>query len=140
LTKLSSFLGGLKVIDVSQYLPGPFASLLLADMGACVLKIEPPAGDEARRFGARFADGTSAFHEAVNSGKFIATLDLKSEDGRNRFLDLATKADVVIEGYRPDVMKRLGLDYPAIRERNPDIIYCSISGYGQDGTSRAGLG
>jgi alpha-methylacyl-CoA racemase len=138
MSKLSSFLRGLKVIDVSQYLPGPFASLLLADMGACVLKIEPPEGDEARRFGARFADGTAAFHEAVNSGKFIASLDLKSEDGRSRCLDLAAKADVMIEGYRPGVMKKLGLDYPAVRERNPDIIYCSISGYGQDRANRAG--
>ncbi|WP_201836443.1 CaiB/BaiF CoA transferase family protein [Microvirga zambiensis] len=138
MSKLSSFLRGLKVIDVSQYLPGPFASLLLADMGACVLKIEPPTGDEARRFGACFPDGTPAFHEAVNSGKFIALLDLKSEDGRACFLELAAKADVMIEGYRPGVMKKLGLDYPAIRERNPDIIYCSISGYGQDRTNRAG--
>jgi alpha-methylacyl-CoA racemase len=140
MSKLSSFLTGLRVIDVSQYLPGPFTSLLLADMGACVLKIEPSGGDEARRFGARYADGTPAFHEAVNSGKFIASLDLKSADGRTRFLDLAAKADVVIEGYRPGVMKKLGLDHPTVRERNTDIIYCSISGYGQDGTSRAGLG
>jgi crotonobetainyl-CoA:carnitine CoA-transferase CaiB-like acyl-CoA transferase len=138
MSKLGSFLSGLKVIDVSQYLPGPFTSLLLADMGACVLKIEPPAGDEARRFGACFADGAPAFHEAVNSGKFVASLDLKSEEGRSRFLDLAENADVVIEGYRPGVMKRMGLDYPAIRERNPDIIYCSISGYGQDRTNPAG--
>ncbi len=138
MSKLSSFLRGVKVLDVSQNFPGPFASLLLADLGACVLKIEPPAGDEARRFGARYPDGTPAFFEAVNSGKFLAHLDLKSDVGRDRFLHLASGADIVIEGYRPGIMTRLKLDYTALRERNIDIIYCSLSGYGQNQDNPAG--
>jgi alpha-methylacyl-CoA racemase len=138
MSKLSSFLRGLKVIDLSQNLPGPFTSLLLADMGACVLKIEPPAGDEIRRFGPCLPDGISAFYAALNSGKFVTWLDLKSDQGRRRFLHLAGQADVVIEGYRPGVMKRLGLDYARIRTLNPNTIYCSISGYGQAAASRAG--
>jgi alpha-methylacyl-CoA racemase len=136
--KLDSFLRGIQVIDLSQNLPGPFASLLLADMGACVLKIEPPSGDSARWFGPGHDEGSSAFYEAVNSGKYTTCLDLKSDEGRCCVLRLAESADIVIESYRPGVMRKLRLGYEDIRQRKSDTIYCSITGYGQGESSRAG--
>lgn len=138
MSKLNDFLRGVKVIDVSQFLPGPFAGLLMADMGATVLKVEPPGGDEAKRYGPAFPDGTPAFHEATNSGKFVIEIDLKSATGKERFLHLAADADVLVEGFRPGVMEKLGLGYAGIKKRNPEIIYCSISGFGQGQSMRAG--
>lgn len=132
-SRLRLFAAGLRVIDLSWFLPGPLASLLLADMGAEVWKVEPPAGDPMREVGPRDASGAPVFHAAVNAGKDVLRLDLKAPDGHARFLDLVRRADVLIEGFRPGVMARLGLDMPALHAVNPGLIVCSLSGYGAAG-------
>ena len=117
-SRLNHCLRGVRVLDLSSYLPGPFASLVLADFGAQVLKIEPPRGDGMRLLGPREADGTPVFHAALNAGKTICRLDLKSEADRNSLLTLARDADVLIEGFRPGVMARLGLGWVDLHEAN----------------------
>ena len=133
MSRLNQCLRGVRVLDLSSYLPGPFASLLLADFGAEVLKVEPPQGDGMLQLGPRDADGTPLFHAALNAGKTICRLDLKHAEGKQALLSLAAQADVLIEGFRPGVMQRLGLDHTTLRERNPRLIYCSLSGYGAEG-------
>ena len=134
MSKLNTFLTGVKVLDLSQYIPGPMASLYLADMGAEVLKIEPPQGDPMRLLGPRDSDGEAVFHRALNSGKAIRRMNLKDPAERDALLALLSDYDVLIEGFRPGVMARLGLDYSAISTINPSLIYCSISGYGATGS------
>jgi crotonobetainyl-CoA:carnitine CoA-transferase CaiB-like acyl-CoA transferase len=122
-------LAGLRVLDLTRLLPGPFCSLLLADFGADVIKVEDlGAGDYARADPAAFA--------ALNRGKRSIKLDLKSEGGREAFLRLARGADVVLESFRPGVMDRLGVGWERLREENPSLVYCAITGYGQDGPLR----
>lgn len=133
MSRLNQCLRGVRVLDLSNYLPGPFASLLLADFGAEVLKVEPPDGDGMLQLGPRDADGTPLFHAALNAGKTICRLDLKHAEGKQALLALAALADVLIEGFRPGVMQRLGLDHTTLREWNPRLIYCSLSGYGAEG-------
>jgi len=128
--RLNHCLRGVRVLDLSSYLPGPFASLLLADFGAEVLKIEPPQGDGMLQLGPRDANGRPLFHAALNAGKTICRLDLKTDEGRSVLLSLAAQADVLIEGFRPGVMQRLGLGPETMRAENPRLIYCSLSGYG----------
>jgi crotonobetainyl-CoA:carnitine CoA-transferase CaiB-like acyl-CoA transferase len=118
-----------RVVDFSQNLPGPYATLLLAQLGADVVKVEPPGGDPARAFPRLFA--------AVNQGKRSECLDLKSEAGRTRARALVKDAGVVVEGWRPGVAARLGVGYGDVCDENPDAVYVSISGYGQAG-DRAG--
>lgn len=133
MTALKTFLTGINVLDLSQYIPGPMAGQILADMGADVLKIEPPRGDEMRRLGPRDASGRPVFYEALNAGKQLRVLDLKQPDDLAAFLELAVKADILIEGFRPGVMRRLGLDHETLNRLNPALIYCSLSGYGAEG-------
>ena len=133
MSRLGQFARGVRVLDLSAFLPGPFASLMLADMGAEVLKIEPPAGDAMRQLGPRAVDGTPVFHAAVNAGKTVRRMDLKQPAVRDEFLRLVQEFDVLIEGFRPGVMQRLGLDYPVLRAINPGLIMCSLSGYGAGG-------
>lgn len=133
MTQLRSFLTGMKVLDLSQYIPGPMASLFLADMGAEVLKIEPPRGDEMRHLGPRDGNNKPIFYRTLNAGKSVRRLNLKDPAERNEFLDLVRDADVLIEGFRPGVMQRLGLDYESLSRINPRIVYCSLSGYGTTG-------
>ncbi|HEY0425565.1 MAG TPA: CoA transferase, partial [Rhodopila sp.] len=133
MSRLNSFLNGLRVIDVSAYLPGPFASLLLSDMGADVVKVEPPHGDGMRLLGPRDPAGKPLFHAALNAGKSVRRIDLKSAGRKQEFLQLTDAADVLIEGFRPDAMGRLGLDADTLRTRNPGLIVCSLSGYGAAG-------
>jgi alpha-methylacyl-CoA racemase len=135
-TSLSGFLKGMRVLDLSQYIPGPMATLFLADMGAEVLKIEPPRGDEMRNLGPRDAQGRPTFYRALNAGKTVRRMNLKDPDDRAEFLDLARTADIVVEGFRPGVLVRLGIDWPVLSRVNPRLILCSISGYGA-GSSRA---
>lgn len=126
-------LAGIRVLDFTRVLAGPAASLALADLGAEVIKIEPPgAGDETRSF-PPIRDGESHYFLAVNRGKKSIVIDLKSEDGLALARDLAAKCDILIENYRPGVMDRLGLGYEALRTINPGLIYCAISGYGMTG-------
>jgi len=125
-------LADLLVLDFTTLLPGPLASLMLAEAGAEVIKIERPGGEDMRRF-PPFKDGESAAFAMLNRGKRGLTLDLKSEADRARLKPLIGRADIVIEQFRPGVMARLGLGYEDMRAINPRIIYCAISGYGQDG-------
>lgn len=128
-------LEGLTVVDLSVFLPGPYLTMALADHGARVIKVEPPGGDPGRHIGV--ADGPSTvFFRNVNRGKQSAVIDLKSAEGRTRLLKLCETADVFVESYRPGVVQRLGVDYAALVQVNPRIIYCSISAFGQDGPYR----
>ncbi len=139
---MSGTLEGLRVLDFSAMVAGPYCARLLSDLGADVVKVEPPEGDYMRgREPLRKAeDGTahSAYFGSLNSGKKSVALDLKTPEGNQLALDLAARADVIVENFRPGVMKRLGLDYDTIAALNPRVVYCSISGYGQVGSS-AGL-
>jgi alpha-methylacyl-CoA racemase len=125
-------LAGLLVVDFSTLLPGPLATLMLAEAGAEVLKIEPPGGEAMRSYPPHW-QGQSAMFALLNRGKRSMPVDLKSDADRERLDPLLTRADIVVEQFRPGVMQRLGLDYAALRARNRGVIYCSISGYGQDG-------
>ena len=128
-------LEGLRVLDVTQVMAGPFCAMVLADLGADVIKIEPPAGDSTRQMpGAVGADSPS--FNAVNRGKRSVVVNLKSDDGRAVFMRLARSTDILIENYRPGVMTALGLGYDALAGTNPRLIYASISGYGQTGPQR----
>jgi crotonobetainyl-CoA:carnitine CoA-transferase CaiB-like acyl-CoA transferase len=129
-------LAGLLVLDFTTLLPGPLASLMLAEAGAEVIKIERPEGEDMRRF-PPFIDGHSVAFAMLNRGKQGLKLDLKNAADREKLKPLIARADIVIEQFRPGVMARLGLGYDDLRKINPKIIYCSISGYGQDGP-RAG--
>jgi len=125
-------LDGIVVLDATQVMAGPYCAMLLADMGARVIKVEPPDGDSTRAMaGAR--GGDSAAFGAVNRGKLGVVLDLAQEAGREVFTRLARSSDILIENFRPGVMARLGLDYPRLQEENPRLIYASISGFGQTG-------
>jgi len=125
-------LSGLLVLDFTTLLPGPLASLMLAEAGAEVIKIERPGGEDMRRF-PPIVDGESAVFAMLNRGKQVLTLDLKSEGDRAKLVPLIQRADILIEQFRPGVMARLGLGYDDVRALNARLIYCSISGYGQSG-------
>ncbi len=128
-------LEGIRVLDFSTLLPGPLATLLLAEAGAEVIKIERPGGEDMRHYEPRWGkDGVN--FAMLNRGKKSVAVDLKDASVRPRILDLARRSDVVVEQFRPGVMERLGLGYEAIRKINPRIVYCSISGYGQTGPRR----
>ncbi|MAZ16800.1 MAG: carnitine dehydratase [Ahrensia sp.] len=124
----------IRVVDFTQVMAGPFCTRLLADVGAEVLKIEPPEGD-AMRGRPPLRDGESAYFGTLNAGKRSVMLDLKTEDGRRDAFCLARSADVVVENFRPGVMARLGLGWKALSEVNPALVYCSISGFGQEGAT-----
>jgi crotonobetainyl-CoA:carnitine CoA-transferase CaiB-like acyl-CoA transferase len=133
-------LEGIRVLDLSRLLPGPFLTMILADMGADVVKVEDPrVGDYMRAFPPQKA-GMSARYLAVNRNKRSLALDLKAPAGRDAFLRMAETADVVVDSFRPGVMDRLGIGYAALSARNPKIVLCSISGYGATGpyVERAG--
>ena len=125
-------LEGVRVIDFSTLLPGPLATLLLAEAGAEVIKIERPGGDEMRRYGPPLGEAGVAF-ALLNRGKRSVVLDLKSQDALATLLPLIDGADVVVEQFRPGVMDRLGLGHAALSARNPRLVYCAITGYGQAG-------
>ena len=123
----------IRVLDMSRLLPGPFCTRLFADMGADVIKIEEPVkGDYSRNFVPRRGDFACWFME-VNRNKKSVALDLKNEEERRLFLELAKTAQVVVESYRPGVMKKLGVDFETVKQVNPKIVYCSITGYGKQG-------
>lgn len=127
-------LSGVRVLDLTRYLPGPYATQMLADCGAEVVKVEAPEGDPARGMQPTTDRGdVSRLFDAVNRGKRSVVLDLKTDEGREALLRLAEDADAVFEGFRPGVVDRLGVGYEDVRERNPEVVYCSLSGFGQDG-------
>ncbi|MFM5907546.1 MAG: CaiB/BaiF CoA transferase family protein [Novosphingobium sp.] len=129
-------LAGVRVLDFTRVLAGPAASLALADLGAEVIKVEPPgSGDDTRTF-PPIRDGESHYFLAINRGKKSIVIDLKQPEGLQLAKDLAARCDVLIENYRPGVMDRLGLGYEALKAINPGLIYCAISGYGMTGPMR----
>jgi formyl-CoA transferase len=132
---VSSPLKGVRVLELGQFIAGPYAGLQLADLGATVIKIERPGGGDAfREFGfAANAKGYSHNFCAFNRNKLSVTLDVNSPRGQEAFRKMARQADVVIENFRPGVMKRLGFGYDALRDANPRLIYCSIAGFAEDG-------
>jgi crotonobetainyl-CoA:carnitine CoA-transferase CaiB-like acyl-CoA transferase len=124
-------LAGIRVVDLSRVLAGPYATMALADLGADVVKVEhPKGGDETRSWGPPYAGGEAAYFLSVNRSKRSVALDLKAPDGLELALELCARADIVIENFRPGGATRLGLDYEAVRARRPDVIYCTISGFG----------
>ncbi|MBF0355179.1 MAG: CoA transferase [Alphaproteobacteria bacterium] len=133
-------LDGIKVLDLSQYIPGPFATRQLADMGARVVKIEPPQGDPMQGFGAPDDDGISIYYKVINAGKAVVRLDLKAQDGQEAFKKLVAGADVLLESFRPGTLERLGFGPERLRELNPGLIHCALSGFGQTGPYRLRAG
>lgn len=130
-------LDGIRVVDLSQFLPGPMLTVMMADHGADVVKVEPPAGDPARAMGpfeaGQSPDTGGIWFRNLNRGKTSLRLDLKSEPGRAELWRLIEAADVLVEGFRPGAIGRLGFGYAAVAARNPGIVYCSISAFGQHG-------
>ncbi|MGE0707153.1 MAG: CaiB/BaiF CoA transferase family protein [Planctomycetota bacterium] len=129
-------LSGLLVLDLTAYLPGPYATQLLADFGARVIKVEPLHGEPARHMPPHGEGGVSATFQALNAGKESLALDLKQPEGARLLLELAARADALIEGFRPGVMERLGLGPEVCHARNPGLVYCRVTGFGQDGPYR----
>ena len=128
-------LEGIKVIDLSSFLPGPHLTMMMADHGAEVIRIEPPTGEPNRQIGIKEA-GTTVYFRNTHRGKQSIVLDLKRPEAKEIFLKLAQAADVIVESFRPGVVDRLGIGYQAVKARAPQVVYCSISAYGQDGPSR----
>lgn len=130
-------LDGVTVLDVTQVMAGAYATMLLADMGADVIKVERPGtGDQTRQMGVDAAGGESAAYQAVNRNKRGVTIDLKDETGAAVVASMAERADILVENFRPGTLDRLGLGYSALGERNPALVYCSISGFGSTGPRR----
>ncbi len=127
------FLTGIRVLDLSQYIPGPYASLILADLGADVVRVEPPGGEPMRRVGPRDSDGISPWYKAVNRGKTVVEIDLKDSAGKAAFRALVERSDALLESYRPGVLDRLGFGHEALHVLNPRIVSCSLSGWGLNG-------
>ncbi len=138
--KANRLLENVRVIDLSQYIPGPFATRQLADLGAEIIKIEPPQGDPMRHFMRSSEDKLSPVYRHLNRGKRICMLDLKSDAGRLALCELIVDADILLESFRPGVLARLGFARETLDQINPELIHCALSGYGQDGpyASRAG--
>jgi crotonobetainyl-CoA:carnitine CoA-transferase CaiB-like acyl-CoA transferase len=128
-------LEGLRVVDLSQFLPGPYLTLALADHGAEVIKIEPPEGDPTRRIGPRDGPSTVYFRN-LNRGKKSVVLNLKEPRDREALLALTATADVLVESFRPGVVERLGVGYEQVAQRNPRIVYCSVNAFGKSGPYR----
>lgn len=134
------FLDDIKVLDLSQYIPGPFATRQLADLGANVIKIEAPNGDPMRHFMSSEKNTPSPIYKHLNRGKRIFRLDLKSDAGRQKLTALLKDADVLLESYRPGVLARLGFGTEALKSINATLIHCALSGYGQSGPYRLRAG
>ena len=134
-------LDGITIIDLTRALAGPYCTMMLADMGARVIKIEPPGkGDETRGWGPPFVNGESSYFMSVNRNKESVTLDIRTEGGRNALNALLAHADVLVENFRPGTLARFGFGYEDVRQRHPRVIYTSISGFGQTGPLRLRAG
>ncbi len=133
---MGQILEGIRVVDCTQMMAGPLCGLLLGDLGADVIKVEPPDGDSIRATGETFFRGENTYHLSLNRNKRSLVLDLKAEGGRDVFLRLVGAADVMLENFRPGTVERLGIDYGTLRRGNPRIIYCSISGFDPQGPDR----
>jgi crotonobetainyl-CoA:carnitine CoA-transferase CaiB-like acyl-CoA transferase len=135
-TTAPAALDGIRVLDFSHALAGPYCTMLLSDYGAEVYKLEARSGDMGRGWGPPFAGGMASFFLGLNRGKLGLSIDLKQREGLELCLRLIDQMDVLIENFRPGAMDKLGLGYEDVRQRNPRLVYCSISGYGQNGPSR----
>ena len=124
---------GIRVLELTSTVSGPFAGMMLADQGAEVIKVEPPGIGDLARFMGTIKDGMGAMFSTLNRNKKCICLDFKNEEDLNALKELVSTADVLIENYRPGIVKKLGIDYESLSQINPDLIYCSISGYGQSG-------
>ena len=140
MSRISGFLSGIKVVDLSRHLPGPLASILLADMGAEVIKVEPPQGEEMRSIGPVGGNGTSVYFDAVNAGKTGVRLDLKDAHQRDTLLGLLQDADILFESFRPGVLDKLGLSVESLRARFPRLVICSLNGYGEHSPLKKDVG
>src|SRR5262245_5575758 len=130
-------LHGITVLDLTRVLSGPYCSMLLADMGARVIKIEQPGkGDDTRGWGPPFLEGESAYFMSINRNKESVTLDFKQPEGRALLESLIARADVVVENFKPGTLDRVGLGWADVKDRFPRLIYCSISGFGHTGPKR----
>ncbi len=141
MTRVAAALDGVRVLDFSRVLAGPFCTMLLADLGADVIKIENPrGGDDTRQWGppwsGRGETRQSAYYLSVNRNKRSVALDLKTENGRRNARRLALRSDVLVENFKPGVMSRFGLDYERLQAANPGLVYCSVTGFGQQGPYR----
>lgn len=134
------FLQGTRILDLSQYIPGPYATRQLADLGAEVIKVEPPAGDPMRQFLYEELEGDSPLYRHLNRGKRVVTLNLKEAKDREIFEKLLADADVLMESFRPGVMARLGFDRERLQQLNPRLVHCALSGFGQNGPNRLRAG
>jgi crotonobetainyl-CoA:carnitine CoA-transferase CaiB-like acyl-CoA transferase len=130
-------LDGVTVLDLTRVLSGPYCTMLLADMGARVIKVEQPGkGDDTRGWGPPFLDGESAYFLSVNRNKQSVTVDFKRPEGRALLEQLIARSDVVVENFRPGTLAKQALDYPSLKDRFPRLVYCSVSGFGQTGPRR----
>ncbi|MBI5945459.1 MAG: CoA transferase [Chloroflexi bacterium] len=129
-------LQGIRVLDLSRVLAGPYCTMVLGDLGADVIKVEPPEGDETRGWGPPFAEGESAYYLCVNRNKRGVVINLRSDEGKKILRDLALRSDVLVENFRPGTLEKFGLDFATLHELNPKLIYCSISGFGQTGSMK----
>ena len=137
---LAEFLRGIRVVDVSQFIPGPQAALHLCDLGAGVVKVEPPGGEPMRTFPPLDPDGVGAPYKLMNRGKTVVELDLKTDAGKRAFADLISAADVLVESYRPGVLDRLGFDRKTLERINPGLVHVALTGFGQTGPYRTRAG
>ncbi len=129
-------LQGIRVLDLSRVLAGPYCTMVLGDLGADVIKVEPPEGDETRGWGPPFAGGESAYYLCVNRNKRGIVINLKTDEGKKVLRDLALQSDVLVENFRPGTLEKFGLDFETLHELNPKLIYCSITGFGQTGSMK----
>ncbi|MCE9645967.1 MAG: CoA transferase [Chloroflexi bacterium] len=127
-------LQGIRVLDLSRVLAGPYCTMVLGDLGAEVIKVEPPEGDETRGWGPPFAEGQSAYYLCVNRNKRDIVMDLKTDEGKRVLRELALQSDVLVENFRPGTLAKFGLDFETLHALNPKLIYCSITGFGQNGS------
>ncbi len=129
-------LQGIRVLDLSRVLAGPYCTMVLGDLGAEVIKVEPPEGDETRGWGPPFAGGESAYYLCVNRNKRDIVINLKTDEGKTILRELAMQSDVLVENFRPGTLERFGLDFETLHALNPKLIYCSITGFGQTGSMK----
>src|SRR5437660_9189456 len=131
---MQAVLSDVVVVDLSRVLAGPYCTMILGDLGATVIKVEQPGrGDDTRQFGPPYIAGESAYYLGLNRNKYSILLDFSTPEGKQRLLELIRTATVLVENFRPGTLQRQGLDYKTLKAINPGLIYCSISGYGQDG-------
>ncbi len=139
-TNPTALLKGIRVVDLSQYVPGPYATRLMADLGADVIKVEPPGGDPMRRLISPKLSSVSSLYTHLNCGKRVLFLDLKSPEGSDQFLQLLFDADVLLDGYRPGMLEKLGFSECRLRSLNEKLVHCSLSGFGLSGPEAARSG